>query len=109
MGAVFKPFLNSGFDIAISQSDGNTEYFINKLQIWETGLAKTIALSFKNLPDRLSRLAALFSSITLRGFNTVSSDTKVNLNLQLGNLDLELFRGIVELKLNQISKKGEAN
>ena len=65
--------------ISISlQSDGNIEYFINKLQIWETGSTKTIALSFKNLPDRLSRPTALFLSITLRSFNIVSSDTKVN-------------------------------
>ena len=58
MGSVFEPFLNSGFNFAILQSDGNIEYFIDKLQIWEMGLAKTVAPSFKNLPDRLSRPAA---------------------------------------------------
>ena len=58
LGSVFKPFLNSGFNFAILQSDGNIEYFIDKLQIWEMGLAKTVAPSFKNLPDRLSRPAA---------------------------------------------------
>ena len=43
------------------------------------GLAKTVAPSFKNLTDTLSRPVALFSSISLRSFNTVSSDTKANL------------------------------
>ena len=47
------------------------------------GVAKTVAPSFKNLPDILSRLAALFSSKSLRSFNTVSSDIKLNLNLEL--------------------------
>ena len=41
------------------------------------GLAKTVAPSFKNLPGRLSRPAALFSTKSLRSFNTVSSDTKL--------------------------------
>ena len=43
------------------------------------GLAKAVAPSFKNLPDRLSRPAVLFSFKSLRSFNTVSSDTKLNL------------------------------
>ena len=55
MGAVFEPLLNSGFNFTLLQSNGNTEYFIDKLKIWETSLAKTAAPSFKNLPDRLSR------------------------------------------------------
>ena len=50
----FEPFLNSGFNFAILQSNGNIEYFIDKLQIWEMSLAKTVALSFKYFPDRLS-------------------------------------------------------
>ena len=41
LGAVFEPFLSSVFDFAILQSGRNIEYFINKLQIWELGLAKT--------------------------------------------------------------------
>ena len=81
-------FLNSGFNFAILQSDGNIEYLIDKLQIWEMGLAKIVAPSFKNLPDRLSRPAALFSSKSLRSFNTVSSDIKLNLNLELGNFKI---------------------
>ena len=84
LGAVFEPFLNSDFYFAISQSNGNMEYFIDKLKIWETGLPKTVTLFFKNLPDRSSRPAALFSSRSWRSFNTVSLDTKLNVNLQLG-------------------------
>ena len=73
-----------GFNFAILQLDGNIECFIEKLQIWETGLAKTVASSFKNLPDRLSRPASLFSSKSWRSFNTVSSDATLNLNFDLG-------------------------
>ena len=46
-------------------------------------LAKTVAPSFKNLPDRLSRPLTLFSFKSLRSFDTVPSDTKLNLNLEL--------------------------
>ena len=70
------------------------------------GLAKNVAPSFQNLPDRLSRPAALLSYKSLKSFNAVSSDTKLNLNLELGN-----FRNscsIVKLKVNQISEKGDA-
>ena len=106
-GAVFKPFLNSGFNLAILQSDKNIEYVIGKLQIWEIGSAKTVAPSFKNLPDRVSRPAALFSPISLRSFNTISSDTKVNLNLELGNF--RIFSKYCWTEGNQTSRKGEAN
>ena len=71
------------------------------------GLAKTDTPSLKNLPDRLSRPAALLSSKSLRSFYTVSLYTKLNLNLESETLGV--FRIIVELKVNQISKKGEAN
>ena len=67
MGAVFEPFLNSGFNFTILHSDGNIEYFKDELQIWEMRLAKSF-------PDRLSRPATLFSSKSLINFNTVSSD-----------------------------------
>ena len=70
------------------------------------GLAKTVVPSFKNSTDRLSRHAALFSFITLWSFNTVSSDTIVNLIWGT----LVLFCSIVVLKvINKISKKREAN
>ena len=86
MGAAFEPFLNNGFNFAILQLDVNIEYFIDKLQIWEIGLTKTVAPSFKNLPDRLSRPTALFSSKSLRSFNTVSWDTKLNLKIRVRKL-----------------------
>ena len=47
MGSIFEPFLNSGFNFAILQSDGNNEYFTDNLNIWEMGLTKTVAPSFK--------------------------------------------------------------
>ena len=56
--AVFGHFLNKGFNFAILQLVGIIEYFIDKLPIWEMGLAKTVGPSFKNLPDSLSRPAA---------------------------------------------------
>ena len=86
LGAGFELFLNSGLNFAVLQSDWNIEYFMDKLQIWEMGLAKEVAPSFKNLPDTLSRAAALFSSKSLKSFYTASSDTKLNLNLELGNI-----------------------
>ena len=46
MGSAFEPHLNSGFNFAILQSDSNIEYFIDKLHIWEMGLAKTVTPSF---------------------------------------------------------------
>ena len=45
------------------------------------GLAKTVVTFFKNLPDRLSRPAALFHP---RSFNTISTDATLNLILDLG-------------------------
>ena len=84
MGADFEPFLNSGFNFTISQSGENIEYFIVRLHILEMGLAITVAPSFENLSDRLSRPGASFSSKSLRSFNTVSSDTKLNLQIELG-------------------------
>ena len=48
------------------------------------GLAKTFAPSFMNSPDRLPRTAAVFSSKFWSSFNTVSSDTRLDLNLDLG-------------------------
>ena len=60
-------------------------YFIDRLQICEIGLAKTLAPSFKNLPDRLSKPAALFSFYSLRVFSIVSSVTRVRENFESGN------------------------
>ena len=46
MGAVYEYFLDGGFNFAILQSDGNIEYFKDKLQIWGTGFHKIVARSF---------------------------------------------------------------
>ena len=66
LGAALEPFLNNGFNLAILQSVGKCEYFIDKLHICDIGLAKTAAPSFRNFPDKLSIPAALSS---LRNFN----------------------------------------
>ena len=42
-GSVFEPLLNNGLNLAILQSFGNIEYFIEKLQIWERVLHKIVA------------------------------------------------------------------
>ena len=86
MGSVFEPFSNFRFNFAILQSDGNIEYFIDKLQIWEMGLAKTVAPSFKNLSDRLDPDPQLYFHPNPEGVLIVSSDTTLNLNLDLGYL-----------------------
>ena len=46
-------------------------------------LAKTVATFLKNVPYRLSRPAALFSSKSLRSFNAVSSGTKLNFEFKV--------------------------
>ena len=48
-------------------------------------LAKAVVATFKNLPDRLLEPVVLFLPKLLKIFNTISSDTKLNLNLELGN------------------------
>ena len=48
-------------------------------------LAKAVVASFENLPDRLSEPVFLSLAKLLKSFNTVSSDTKLDLNLELGN------------------------
>lgn len=50
-----------GCFVSFSNS-GNIEYFKDKLQIRQMGLGKTVAQSFKLLPDTLSRPTALLSS-----------------------------------------------
>ena len=53
------------------------------MQICEIWLPKTVALSFKNLPGKLSRPAFLFWFTSLRSFNKVYPDTKVKWHLEL--------------------------
>ena len=106
-GVCFWTISNNGFNFAILQSVRSIEYFMDELQSQEMSLAKTVTPSVKNLPDSLSRPSAWLSSISLRSFNIVSSDMKVNLNLQL--VSLWFFCSSVNLKIHQISKKGETN
>ena len=50
------------------------------------GLAKTVAPSFKNLSDRLDPDPQLYFHPNPEGVLIVSSDTTLNLNLDLGYL-----------------------
>ena len=70
-------------------------------------LAKAVVATFKNLPDRLSEPVVLFLPKLLKIFNTISSDTKLNLNLELGNY--RIFPLYCWTEGNRISKKGEGN
>ena len=54
----------------------------------------------RHLPDRLSKPAALFSSKSRKCFNIVSSDTKLNLNLDLGYFRIFSWYCRTEFKLN---------
>ena len=102
-GLFLNLFLSNGFNSTILQSVRNIEYFIDKLQICEMVLAKTVIISFKNLPDMLSRPAILYSFLSLKSSNTVCSDTKVYLNLEWGTFII--FSWFCVVKVNQISKE----
>ena len=86
--------------VIASWSSKNIEYFIDNLQIREMVLVKTVAHWFKLFSDRLFRTAASFSFISLKGFNTFSSDTKVNLNLEFVNLNIFSWHCRTESKQN---------
>ena len=77
-----EPFLNNGFNLAIWQSVGNKEYFIERLQIFEIGFAKILAPSFRNFQERWSIPAALSGIISFSNLKTRSSVTLENLNLK---------------------------
>lgn len=64
------------------QSVGKREYFMERLQISEISFAKTLALSLRNFPKRLSIPAALSGFISFNNLNTRSSVTLKNLNLK---------------------------
>ena len=76
-----------GFSLEILQSSGNDDSFMDKLNIWEIGRAKTVAPSFINfalilsIPDALNK--SRFSII----FNTTSLETLKKLKLFLSRLN----------------------
>ena len=62
-----------GLSLAILQSKGNLKHFTERLHSFDFGEAKTTALSFKNLPEKLSVPAASFSGLVfLSNFKTES-------------------------------------
>ena len=58
-GSVLESVLKSGLTSAILQLLGKELSLIERLKSWNIGHAKTWVPSFKNLPDKLSMLAAL--------------------------------------------------
>ena len=48
LGSVVESFLNSGFNLAIWQSVGKSEYFMERLHSLEIDFVKIFAPSFKN-------------------------------------------------------------
>ena len=75
LGSVVESFLNSGFNLAIWQSVGKSEYFMERLHSSEIGFARIFAPSFKNFPERLSIPAALSTVISFSNCSTWSSVT----------------------------------
>ena len=80
------------------------------MQICEIWLPKTVTLSFKNLPGKLSRPPFLFWFKSLRSFNTVYSDTKVKWHLELkcfrnkGKLNLKGEEKLASISSSSVKK-----
>ena len=66
--SVLEPCLYRGFSLVNIQLFGKWDSLIDKLQNWFIMVANILVPSFKNLPDILSILAALFTSIFLKSF-----------------------------------------
>ena len=73
-GSVFDPFLYNGLSLAILQSKGNFELFIERLHSFDIGKTKTTAPSFENLQDKFSIPAAFSGLVSLSNFKTSSSE-----------------------------------
>ena len=58
---MFEPFLYNGLSLAILQTKGNFEHFIERLHSFDNGETKADP-SFKNLKDKLS-VPAAFSGL----------------------------------------------
>ena len=57
----FWTFLVNGLSLAILQSKGNFERFIERLHSYDIGKAKTTVPSFKHLPEKLSIPTAFYA------------------------------------------------
>ena len=76
-----EPFLNIGINLAVWQSVGKSQCFMERLHSSEIGFARIFARSFKKFPERLSISAALSVFISFSNCSTRSSVTVENLNL----------------------------
>ena len=79
-GSVFEPSLYNGLSLAILQSKGNFEGFIERLHSSDIGKAKTTASSFKNLLDKLSVPDAFSRLVSVSDFKTSSSEVGEKVN-----------------------------
>ena len=79
-------------NLAILQSKGNFECFIERIYSFDIGKAKTTAPSFKNLPDKLSIPVAFSGLVYLSNFKISSSEVSQKV----------IFYSKPKLNLNQI-------
>ena len=66
--------------LAILQTKGNFEHFIERLHSFDNGQTKTADPSFKNLKDKLSVPAAFSGLVSLINFKTSSSEVGEKVN-----------------------------
>ena len=66
--------------LAILQSKGNFERFIERLHSFDIGKAKTTAPSFKNLLDKLPIPAAFSGLVSVSNFKISSSEVGEKVN-----------------------------
>ena len=71
---------NNGLSLAILQSKENFECFSERLHSFDIGKAKSTALSFKALPDKLSIPAAFSGLVSLSNFKISSSEAGEEVN-----------------------------
>ena len=74
--------MNNGFNLAVWQSTGKSEYFMERLHILEIGFAGIFAPSFKNFLERFYIPAALSIFMSFSNCSTRSSVTFKKLNLE---------------------------
>ena len=82
------PFLKSGLTFAILELLGNKLSLTERLQSWEIGLAKILAPSFRNLPNKLSIPVALDGFKLFKIFNIFSGDVSKTSKFKYLNLIL---------------------
>ena len=76
--------------LAILQSKGNFQRFIERLHSFDISKAKTTAPSFRNLPDKLSIPAAFSELVSVSNFKISSSEVGEKVNFWFS-----LFRNLL--------------